>query len=100
MERGVDYQLRETFESALVFGGKMLEGLGLSHDEATDIVDDIRHLDYERLLVQRSEGIQAGRHMLHTKPVKPEPLIEPRTESEALDDISREIVESANMEEN
>lgn len=100
MERGVDYQLRETFESALVFGGKMLEGLGFSHDEATDIVDDIRHLDYERLLVQRSEGFQAGRHMLHTKPVKPEPLIEPRKESEALDAVSREIVESAHVEKN
>ncbi|MGI9400743.1 MAG: monovalent cation:proton antiporter-2 (CPA2) family protein [Rhizobiaceae bacterium] len=99
MENGVDYELRETLESALVFGGKMLEGLGLSVDAATDIVDDIRHLDHERLLVQRSEGMQAGRHMLHTQPVKPEPLIEPKKESEGLDDVSREIVENAQLED-
>lgn len=99
MDKGVDYQLRETVESALVFGGKMLEGLGLSVDAANDIVEDIRYLDHERLLVQRSEGIQAGKHMLHTQPVKPEPLIEPKTESEGLDEISREIVENAQLED-
>lgn len=99
MGRGVDYQLRETVESALVFGGKMLEGMGLSVDAANDIVEDIRYLDHERLLVQRSEGEQAGKHMMHTQPVKPEPLIEPKTESEGLDDVSREIVENAQLED-
>ena len=99
MDKDVDYQLRETVESALIFGGKMLEGLGLSVDAANDIVEDIRYLDYERLLVQRSEGMQAGRHMLHTQPVKPEPLIEPKTESEGLDEVSREIVENAQLED-
>lgn len=89
MEKGVDYHLRETFESALVFGGKMLEGLGVGFEEAKDIVNDIRHRDYERLAVQRSEGIQAGSHMLHVKPVRPEPLVEPRHDAEALDERKR-----------
>jgi monovalent cation:H+ antiporter-2, CPA2 family len=79
MDKNVDFQIRETFESSLVFGGKMLEGLGLSHDEAQDIVDDIRRRDYERLAIQRSEGIHAGRDMLHFHPVRPQPLIERRS---------------------
>ncbi|MEM7463660.1 MAG: monovalent cation:proton antiporter-2 (CPA2) family protein [Pseudomonadota bacterium] len=99
MDKEVDYQLRETVESSLIFGGKMLEGLGLSVDAANDIVEDIRYLDHERLLVQRSEGMQAGSHMLHTQPVKPEPLIEPKTEGEGLDEVSREIVENAQLED-
>jgi glutathione-regulated potassium-efflux system protein KefB len=93
MEKGVDFELRETFESALVFGGKMLEGIGLNHDEAMNIVDDIRRRDYDRLAMQRSHGLQAGRHMLHNKPVRPEPLVEPRHESEALDERSKTILE-------
>lgn len=93
MDRNVEFQLRETFESALELGRNMLEGLGLTYEEANDIVDDIRKRDYERLLVQRSEGIQAGSHMVYVTPVKPEPLIEPKRESEALDERSREIME-------
>ena len=32
--RGVDFEIRETFESALVFGGRMLERLGLTAERA------------------------------------------------------------------
>jgi monovalent cation:H+ antiporter-2, CPA2 family len=92
MDKGVDFQIRETFESALVFGGKMLEDLGLSHEEAQDIVDDIRHRDYERLAVQRSEGINAGRDMLHFHPVRPQPLIERKPAAPSDDD--EKIVET------
>ena len=93
MDRNVEYQLRETFESALELGRNILSGVGLSYEEAGDIIEDIRRRDYERLLVQRSEGIHAGSHMVYVKPVRPEPLIEPKRESEALDDRSREIME-------
>jgi CPA2 family monovalent cation:H+ antiporter-2 len=78
--RGVDYELRETFESGLVFGRKTLEGLGISDNEAQAIMDDIRRRDEARLAVQEAEGISAGRDMLHFEPVKPEPLIKPKRE--------------------
>ncbi|MBP1859437.1 monovalent cation:proton antiporter-2 (CPA2) family protein [Rhizobium herbae] len=79
--RGVDYELRETFESGLVFGRKTLEGLGIGDSEAQAIMDDIRRRDEARLAVQEAEGISAGRDMLHFEPVKPEPLIKPRRET-------------------
>jgi CPA2 family monovalent cation:H+ antiporter-2 len=79
--RGVDYELRETFESGLVFGRKTLEGLGIADNEAEEIMNDIRRRDEARLAVQEAEGISAGRDMLHFEPVKPEPLIKPRRET-------------------
>ncbi|MEZ5871793.1 MAG: monovalent cation:proton antiporter-2 (CPA2) family protein [Nitratireductor sp.] len=82
MEMDVDFHIRETFESALVFGSKMLEGLGRSHEEAAEIIDDVRKRDDARLVVQKSEGLLAGSHMLHTRAVRPEPLIDPRRNKE------------------
>ncbi len=76
--RNVDYELRETFESGLVFGRETLEGLGIAGDTAQAITDDIRRRDEARLVVQATEGISAGRDMLHHEPVKPEPLVKPK----------------------
>lgn len=86
--RNVDYEARETFESGLLFGRKTLEGLGVSDAAALAISDDIRRRDEERLILQAAEGLTAGRHMLHSRPVRPEPLIKPKhTETIADDDV-------------
>ncbi len=74
----VDYELRETLESGLLFGRKTLEALGLSETSAHEIVEDIRRRDEQRLVLQASEGLQAGRDMLFSQPVKPEPLVKPK----------------------
>ncbi|MGX5721310.1 monovalent cation:proton antiporter-2 (CPA2) family protein [Shinella zoogloeoides] len=76
--KGVQHDVRETFESALVFGRETLEELGVEPDDARAISDDIRRRDVARLELQAAEGIAAGRHMLHSKPVKPEPLVKPK----------------------
>jgi len=76
--KGVQHDVRETFESALVFGRETLEELGVEPDDALAISDDIRRRDVARLELQAAEGIAAGRHMLHSKPVKPEPLVRPK----------------------
>ncbi|MDR6756233.1 CPA2 family monovalent cation:H+ antiporter-2 [Mycoplana sp. BE70] len=90
--RGVDVEVRETFESGLLFGRKTLEALGVHDDEALAISDDIRHRDEERLILQAAEGLTAGRHMLHSRPVRPEPLIKPKhTEQVADDDEDEDI---------
>ena len=88
--RGVQHELRETFESALVFGRETLEELGVKPDDALAISDDIRRRDLARLELQAVEGISAGRHMLHSKPVSPEPLLKPKkkTQSEAEEEES------------
>ncbi|AUX75412.1 MULTISPECIES: monovalent cation:proton antiporter-2 (CPA2) family protein [Sinorhizobium] len=76
--QGVEYELRETFESGLLFGRKTIEALGVNGEEAIAIMDDIRRRDEARLVLQEAEGITAGRHMLHSEPVRPEPLVKPK----------------------
>lgn len=83
--RGVDYEARETFESGLLFGRKTLEGLGIDEDRAYQIGEDMRRRDEERLAIQASEGIYAGRDKLLTRPVTPEPLVKPKRQAERLD---------------
>src|SRR5690606_27424662 len=52
IQAGAEYQIRETFESALVFGYQVLIDLGFSHDEATETIADVRRRDAERLDLQ------------------------------------------------
>lgn len=84
--KDVEYELRETFESGLLFGRRTLEGLGATEDEAYAIGEDIRRRDEERLRLQAQEGILAGRELMHKRPVKPEPLIKPKKPIQTIDD--------------
>jgi CPA2 family monovalent cation:H+ antiporter-2 len=84
--RDVEYEVRETFESGLLFGRRTLEGLGVTEDEAYEIGEDIRRRDEERLKLQAQEGILAGRELVHKRPVKPEPLIKPKKPVQTIED--------------
>ncbi|MEO4043227.1 monovalent cation:proton antiporter-2 (CPA2) family protein [Hoeflea sp. CAU 1731] len=84
-DRGVDYEIRETLESSLVFSRKTLEMLGMDEEIADEIVSDTRRRDEDRLKVQAIEGFYAGNDMLHTRPVAPEPLIKPKRAAERID---------------
>jgi len=61
---GADYQIREVFESALVFGAQTLRVLGSEEDEIADIIDGVRARDRQRFSAQIVGGIQAGRDLL------------------------------------
>ncbi|MHB0952218.1 MAG: monovalent cation:proton antiporter-2 (CPA2) family protein [Allorhizobium sp.] len=89
--RNVEYELRETLESGLLFGRRTLEALGVSEEEALAIGEDIRNRDEERLQIQAAEGLLAGRHMLHNKPVRPEPLMKPKRAGASFEET--EVVE-------
>lgn len=80
--RGIDYGERETFEGGLKFGRETLKGLGVDETMAQELADETRERDYARLALQAAEGITAGRDMLHTRPVNPEPLVKPRKREE------------------
>ena len=80
-QKGVEYEIRETIESALLFGQKTLEGLGMDEIDATAIADDIRKRDEARLQLQAVDGIAAGRELMINQPMQPEPLIKPRKEA-------------------
>ncbi|MAZ19211.1 MAG: potassium transporter TrkA [Ahrensia sp.] len=88
--RGVDYEMRETFKSGLEFGQRTLEALGSAQDLARAIAEDVEKRDAERLRIQQAEGIFAGGHMLHTRPVTPEPLTKPRREAKVINTATDE----------
>jgi glutathione-regulated potassium-efflux system protein KefB len=94
LAKGVDFEMRETFESAVEFGRAVLEGLGLAHERAVELADYVRQRDVERLALQQVEGITAGRDLVWTQRVRPEPLSEPLRKSEALNPEAVELVES------
>ena len=82
--KGVDFELRDTFESALVFGRRALEGLGLDPERAQAIEDFVRARDLDRLALQQAEGISAGLEIWRTRLVQPQPLSEPRRGAQSL----------------
>jgi voltage-gated potassium channel Kch len=75
--KGVDYELRETYESALAFGAAALRGIGVSASEADDIVADVRRRDADRLAVQLSGDAITGVAATQPRAVTPEPLLPP-----------------------
>ena len=90
--KGVDFELRETFESALVFGRKTLEALGLDAERATAVENFVRGRDLDRLALQQAEGVSAGIDLLRTRMVH-EPFSEPAREATALNPEARDILE-------
>ena len=49
---GVEYQIRELFESAVMFGGDAIKMLGASDEEAEDVVEGVRDRDRQRFEMQ------------------------------------------------
>jgi monovalent cation:proton antiporter-2 (CPA2) family protein len=92
LAKGIDFEMRETFESAVEFGRAVLEGLGLAHERAVEVADYVRQRDIDRLALQQVEGIAAGRELVWKQPVRPEPLSEPVRHSEALNAGARELL--------
>jgi Kef-type K+ transport system membrane component KefB len=92
MNLDVDFQVRETFESALAFGRAMLEELGREADTASAVVEDVRRRDIARLIMQKAEGIMGGADMLHGSRLEPKPLIDPRTRAHGLTEETRDII--------
>src|SRR5258708_38391534 len=70
LAKGVDFEMRETFESAVEFGRAVLDGLGLAHERAVEVAHHIRPRGLDRLALQQAAGITALRH----------PTISPRVE--------------------
>jgi glutathione-regulated potassium-efflux system protein KefB len=61
---GVDYQIREVFESAVAFGREALLMLGSEPEEADELIAAARARDQQRFDAQVLGGLQAGRDLL------------------------------------
>lgn len=93
---GVDFQIRETFESAVQFGQAALLELGVPEDEAVNIAAEVRRLDAERFELEMAAGdVRAGIPLMRgNAPIKPTPMpfTPPRREARALNEEAAEAI--------
>jgi len=75
---GVDFQIRETFESAVAFSHETLKALGEDEDVAEDVVEDFRDVDRERFALETVGGVYAGRQLVRGN-AQPADIIAART---------------------
>lgn len=92
VKQKVDFMIRETFESAIKFGGVILQELGVDEDEVERITEEIRDLDNERFETEiAADDVNAGVGMqyTHTHPRPTAPLIRPKREGQILNKKDR-----------
>ena len=89
VKQKVDYMIRETFESAIKFGGVILQELGVDEDEVQRIADEIRERDNERFETEiAADDVYAGGGLQYTNahPRPTAPLIRPKQAGRILND--------------
>lgn len=100
VKQKVDFMIRETFESAIKFGGVILQELGVDEDEVERITEEIRDLDNERFETEiAADDVNAGVGMQYTHTHHPRPtapLIRPKQEGRILNKENASDNESLN----
>jgi monovalent cation:proton antiporter-2 (CPA2) family protein len=91
LARDVDFEVRETFESANRFGRKTLEAIGVDADRTAIVEDFIRTRDRDRVAIQQAEGIYAGIDLLRKRPTMT-PFAEPQHGARPLNPEADEII--------
>lgn len=89
VKQKVDYMIREIFESAIKFGGVILQELGVDEDEVQRITDEIRERDDERFETEiAADDVYAGVGLQYTNahPRPTAPLIRPKQAGRILND--------------
>jgi glutathione-regulated potassium-efflux system protein KefB len=97
LAKKVDYELRETFESANKFGRETLEAIGIDPERAAIVEDFIRTRDRDRIAIQQAEGIYAGIDMLRQRP-QMAPFSEPQRKAKPLNEEAEEIIKEDEKE--
>jgi glutathione-regulated potassium-efflux system protein KefB len=86
-KQNVDYMIRETFESAMVFGGAILEELGVDLSEVEEISREIRERDKERFETEvAADDVYAGIGLQYTGPRPTAPLITPKHTGQVINE--------------
>lgn len=87
VKQNVDYMIRETFESAMLFGGAILEELGVDQSNIEEISQEIRELDKERFGTETAaDDVYAGIGLQYTGPRPTAPLIKPKHTGKILNE--------------
>jgi CPA2 family monovalent cation:H+ antiporter-2/glutathione-regulated potassium-efflux system protein KefB len=97
LERGVDFQLRDTLESAFAFGGAALGELTGDAERAREGVEAARARDLDRLAIQQAGGPPPPYLPPDRPRFSPEPLVKPAGKSRGLNKESQDIVESGDV---
>jgi glutathione-regulated potassium-efflux system protein KefB len=92
---GVDYQIRETFHSAMAFGQAALLQLGVPEEEAAAIAAEVRRRDAERLELEIAGGLAAGAALIHGNVPKPTPFTTPKRAAEPLSEETAAVAETS-----
>lgn len=97
---GVNFQIRETFESALAFGGVTLAKLGIEEAEVAEVIEDVRRRDAQRLELQITGDILAGRGLMkgNIPEPTPTPLTTPRRPGQAMNEETAGMLGKAGTE--
>jgi glutathione-regulated potassium-efflux system protein KefB len=90
VKAGADYQIRETLESAFVFGAEVLRRFDTDEETIADIVEDVRRRDAERFDLQLAGGFYAGRDLMRGNAPVPAPLVKPRKPGVLVDEEGNE----------
>ncbi|WGE89568.1 monovalent cation:proton antiporter-2 (CPA2) family protein [Actinobacillus arthritidis] len=85
----VDFQIRETFESALLLSKAAMVKLGIDEIEANEVIESVRSLDKARFKEELIYGTSAE---LIRKYFTPKPFVQPQQEAEALNEHAAEIL--------
>lgn len=91
-KHNVDYQIRETFESALIFGTAVLRELGIDEQDIATVAQDIRERDRERFELEvAADDVYAGVNMQYknTTPRPTAPLVTPQHRSQMLNENTK-----------
>ncbi len=72
LKANVDYQIRETFESAMLFSREAILALGATPDQADEALAEVRRRDTERFSLEAAGGLFAGAAVLFSNTVKNE----------------------------
>ncbi|XAH26103.1 monovalent cation:proton antiporter-2 (CPA2) family protein [Xylophilus sp. GW821-FHT01B05] len=94
IHHGVDFQIRETFESAMRFSTEALRRVGVPEDDIAEICEDIRRRDTERLQLQVAGGIAQGRDLMHGNRWTATPLTRPQHSGQGLNEEAAEAIEA------
>lgn len=87
VKQNVDYMIRETFESAMLFGGAILEELGVDQGDVEEISQEIRERDKERFETEiAADDVYAGIGLQYTGPRPTAPLITPKHTGQILNE--------------
>ena len=94
IQAGVDYQIRETFESAMKFGEEALRRLEVPEEELAEIMQRLRERDAERVSLEIAGGLMAGRALIQGNAPRPTPFTPPRRAARPLSEETATVAAS------